>query len=298
MLGSRFDRGPRRPPGDDAVRERLARLAGSPDLRPPGDPRAAADTGPGRHAARPVGPGTRWRAAVSDLIPARLHGALDGGFSGHHLGVLAVLLAVGLAVTAWWVLSGRPEPEPVRPASFGSAPEPAPSGATPDPGASSPVADASGSDATPTDAVRTDAGTVVVDVAGRVRHPGIVTLPAGSRVADAIEAAGGARPGVDLAGLNLARVLVDGEQILVGVAPVAAPVPTDPSATAPAAGVVNINTADLALLETLPGIGPVTAQAILDWRAENGAFTSVDELIEVDGIGEVTLEEIRDLVTV
>jgi competence protein ComEA len=145
---------------------------------------------------------------------------------------------------------------------------------------------------------------VVVDVAGRIRRPGIVTLPLGSRVADALEAAGGVRSDVELSTLNLARVLVDGEQLLVGVEAATPPTTsaTPPVAAPPPAGVpgalVDLNTATEADLDTLPGIGPVTAQAILDWRAEHGGFTSVDELLEVSGIGEVTLEELRPLVTV
>ena len=133
-----------------------------------------------------------------------------------------------------------------------------------------------------------------------------MTLPAGSRVADALKSAGGVRDGVDLTTLNLARPLVDGEQILVGVQPADWPavptVPTVPGATvpgAPPAGtLVDLNTATLEQLDTLPGIGPVTGQAILDWRTDNGSFTSVDELLEVDGIGDATLADIRDLVTV
>lgn len=216
---------------------------------------------------------------------------MDGGFSGHHLGVLAIVLAVGLALTAWWVLSGRPEQQSVPTASYStsSAEPPSSEPDTPVPTGSPPGE----SGATASDEV------VVVDVAGKVRHPGIVTLPPGSRVADALQEAGGPRRGVNVADLNLARVLVDGEQILVGVDLVPTEAPANPSGTpSAAAGVVNLNTADQPTLETLPGIGPVTAQAILDWRADNGAFTSVDELLEVSGIGDVTLSEIRDLVTV
>jgi competence protein ComEA len=110
---------------------------------------------------------------------------------------------------------------------------------------------------------------------------------------------------VDLTTLNLARVLLDGEQLLVGVkAAVPPPAPTGnaPSSTAggpsAAGGLVNLNTATEAELDTLPGVGPVTAQAILAWRTEHGSFSSVEELLEVSGIGEVTLEELRPLVTV
>ena len=268
---------------------------GPASLEPPVAERTAAGppvAGVGRHAARPLSVPTRVRAALSDRLSPTVRSAMDGTFSGHHLGVLAVVLATGIAIAAWWVLSGRPEQQAVPPVSLSSVSpaSPAPTAATPTASGATPTGSASG----------TPAEQVIVDVAGKVRHPGIVTLPVGSRVADALEAAGGARPGVDLTTLNLARVLVDGEQLLVGLTP--AIVPSSPGATASAdplaGGLVNINTADQVTLETLPGVGPVTAQAILDWRADNGTFTTVDELLEVDGIGEVTLDELRDLVTV
>ena len=143
------------------------------------------------------------------------------------------------------------------------------------------------------------AGSVTVDVAGKVRRPGIAVLDPGSRVVDALKAAGGARGGVDLSGLNLARVLVDGEQILVGEpAPVGLAASAVPSAGAPGGPLVNLNTASEAELEALPEVGPVTAQAILAWRTEHGGFTSVDELLEVDGIGDATLGQLAPYVTV
>jgi competence protein ComEA len=225
---------------------------------------------------------------LADRLSPSVRSAMDGTFSGHHLGVLAVVLAAGLAITAWWVLAGRPEQQSVPPTSFGRATA-APEIAT---------EPTSSSTASP-EASPSTGEVVIVDVAGKVRRPGIVTLPVGSRVVDALEAAGGARAGVDLADLNLARVLVDGEQLLVGVTPAIAPSSAATATASPSTGaLVNINTADQATLETLPGVGPVTAQAIMDWRTENGAFTTVDELLEVDGIGEVTLAELRDLVTV
>ena len=146
----------------------------------------------------------------------------------------------------------------------------------------------------------------MVDVAGKVRRPGIATLPLGSRVVDALQAAGGPRHGVGLGSLNLARVLADGEQIVVGVrappgvAASAASVPAGGSAGGAAGSavpMVNINTAGQAELEALPDIGPVTARSILDFRAENGTFTSVDELLEVSGIGDATLAKMAPYVT-
>ena len=134
-------------------------------------------------------------------------------------------------------------------------------------------------------------------MAGKVRRPGIAVLPVGSRVVDALEAAGGARRGVDLTGLNLARPLVDGEQVLVGVAPAPGVAGTLTSPAPEGTSLVNLNSADLAALDTLPGVGPVTAEAIVSWREDNGGFTSVEELLEVDGIGEATLEDLAPLVT-
>ena len=154
-------------------------------------------------------------------------------------------------------------------------------------------------------AAATPTGSIVVDVTGKVRRPGIATLPLGSRVVDALEAAGGARPGVRTGTLNLARVLADGEQIVVGVpAPpgvaasaAGAPVAGAAGGSATATPLVNLNSATQADLELLPGIGPVTARSILTFRSENGAFTSVDELLEVSGIGDATLAEIAPFVT-
>ena len=109
----------------------------------------------------------------------------------------------------------------------------------------------------------------------------------------------GPRSGVDLSSLNLARVLVDGEQILVGRGAPGGGIAAGTSTTAPdpVGGLVNLNTADGIQLDTLPGVGPVTAQKILDWRAAHGAFSSVDELLEVDGIGEKTLADLAPHVT-
>jgi competence protein ComEA len=125
-------------------------------------------------------------------------------------------------------------------------------------------------------------GFVVVDVAGKVRHPGIVRLPLGSRVDDALRAAGGPLPGASFDGLNRARKLTDGEQVLVGVQPAAGL----GSAGSPGDARVDLNAADVAALDGLPGIGPVLAQKIVDWRTEHGRFASVDQLREVSGIGE------------
>jgi len=137
---------------------------------------------------------------------------------------------------------------------------------------------------------------VLVDVAGWVRHPGVYEFTEGARVIDAIDAAGGARPGAVLEALNLAALLVDGTQVLVsreGETP-APPV----LGGAVVGGLINVNTATATELEELPGVGEVIAQAIVDYRTENGPFTSVDQLLDVSGIGDATLEDIRDMVTV
>ncbi len=149
---------------------------------------------------------------------------------------------------------------------------------------------------------------VVVHVVGEVRDPGLQRLPAGSRVSDAVAAAGGATRRADLAAVNLARLVVDGEQVRVP-APGEAVAPSAGGAGAGATGgggagtgggaggTVSLNGADPATLETLPGVGPVLAQRIVEWRTAHGGFTSVDELTEVSGIGEKTFEQLRPLVT-
>jgi competence protein ComEA len=155
---------------------------------------------------------------------------------------------------------------------------------------------------------------VVVDVAGKVRRPGLYRLALGARVDDAVRAAGGALAGIDLSSLNLAAKVVDGQQILVGVqgAPGGAvggpgtaggaPIGGGGVAAAPAAsgggGLVDLNSATLEQLETLPGVGPVLGQRILDWRTAHGNFATVDQLNDVSGIGDVKFAALKPLVTV
>jgi competence protein ComEA len=194
-----------------------------------------------------------------------------------HVKVLATIAVAGSVLLVWWLLSGRPETsDPAAPLAFGTSATPSAAGS------------------------KAPAPEVIVDVVGKVRRPGIVTVPKGSRVYQAIEAAGGLKGRVDTATLNMARVLTDGEQILVGIEPVAAPAGSAgaSSGTPGSTGKVNLNTATAEQLDSLPGVGPVTAQAILSWRDENGAFGSVDDLLDVRGIGDATLAELRDLVTV
>ncbi|WP_425412880.1 helix-hairpin-helix domain-containing protein [Micromonospora humi] len=219
-------------------------------------------------------------------------GAFDPGRRGvRALAAVAVLVVLVAAVWAW---RSRPTAEPVRPVAPAGA---APSGEAPAGAATQAAGAVTG--AAPAGAT----GQVVVAVAGKVRHPGLVRLPAGARLADAVEAAGGALPGVDVALLNPARKVTDGELILVGVtAPPGQPAPSPPAGggvpAGPAAGPVNLNTATLAQLDTLPGVGPVLAQRILDHREQHGGFRSVSDLRQVDGIGDARYEQLKDLVTV
>lgn len=187
--------------------------------------------------------------------------------------VLVCLCAAG--ATAWFMVGARPAPE--------TAPAPRPEGpASPAPAESAPD------------------GEVVVHVGGEVESPGIVVLPSGSRVADAIEAAGGLSPGSDPGLLNLARPLLDGEQVLVGATP-----PPDPAAAggpgppgAAPGSLIDLNTATPEQLQTLPGIGPVLAQRIVDHRTASGGFTSVAQLRDVSGIGDRRFAELSGLVHV
>ncbi|SFF50427.1 competence protein ComEA [Actinacidiphila alni] len=142
------------------------------------------------------------------------------------------------------------------------------------------------------------AAKLVVDITGKVAKPGLRRLPPGSRVADALAAAGGALPGTDTSALNLARPLTDGEQILVGITPppgAAAPPGPAAAAGAPTAP-VSLNSATAAQLDTLPGVGPVLAQHILDFRTQHGTFTSVDQLRQIPGIGDRKFSTLKPLV--
>jgi competence protein ComEA len=136
---------------------------------------------------------------------------------------------------------------------------------------------------------------VVVDVVGAVRRPGLYRLARGGRIADAVARAGGATRRADLAQVNLAAPLADGEQVVVPVRVAAAPGAAAAAPSAPA-GPVHLSTATLEQLDALPGIGPVTAQKILDYRTKHGAFGSVDELDAIPGIGPARLDQLKGLV--
>ncbi|RLK11897.1 competence protein ComEA [Micromonospora sp. M71_S20] len=247
----------------------------------PSSPRAPSSSLAG--AAEPPEPDPPARAPEAGVAP-RLPG--PGAFDPGRRGVraLAAVAVVVVLVAGFWAWRSRPQAEPVRP-----------------------VATAGASDAAVTglaEPAATPAGELVVAVAGKVRRPGLVRVPAGARVADAVEAAGGALPGVDVALLNPARKVTDGELILVGVAapPGAAPPPGAAAGGAPGApgagGRLNLNTATLAQLDALPGVGPVLAQRILAHRDQQGGFRSVGDLRQVDGIGDARYEQLKDLVTV
>lgn len=230
---------------------------------------------PGRHASRRM---IAW-------LPEPLRGRVDLG--PWHLAAVALVLAVVLGGTAWWIARGSPsEPVPVAPAT--AAPlAPVSPAVTPVAATASPSAAAS----------------VTVDVSGKVLHPGVRVLAAGSRVVDAIAAAGGPRAGVNLSSLNQAQLLVDGEQIIVGGAAPGPPggvigTPGEAASSGAAGALVNLNTATADELDTLPGVGPATAQAILAYRQEHGSFSSVNQLMDIQGIGEKTLAQIAPHATV
>lgn len=240
-----------------------------------------------------VGERGAWRERVGPAVRERLPLWLQVrcGIERKSVVALSVVLVVAAVFAAQHFWAGRTQPV--------SAPEVVRVGA--------PDGSAAGA-GTPAGAVASTAGpAIVVDVGGKVRRPGIQRLPAGSRVADALRAAGGVRPGANTDGLNRARLLVDGEQVLVGSpapvsAPGAMPGPGGGAGTggaaagaAPAAP-VSLNTATPDQLDTLPGVGPVLAQHIIDYRTQHGGFRSVDELREVNGIGDRRFADLRNLV--
>jgi competence protein ComEA len=239
---------------------------------------AAADA-----AGRAVGGPSAWQRWAA-RVPVRLD-------PGRRAAVgVGCAVAVAALVTGIWLTAQRPRAVAV------SAGVPSATGASNSPSGSAPAR-------SPTAAARSASAEVVVDVAGRVRHPGLYRLPAGSRIDDALRRAGGALAGVDLTSLNLAARLVDGQQIVVGVR---GTLPGGAGAGGAAAGgtaapgagtLVNLNSASLEQLDALPGVGPVLAQHILDWRAQHGQFTAVGQLQEVSGIGPAKFAAIKNLVT-
>jgi competence protein ComEA len=210
---------------------------------------------------------------------------LDPGSRGvWSLWTAGAVAAVLVVAWTWWQ---RPQVSPV-PASSTAASAGAGGSASTGP-ARHPAAPSS---AAPTSA------TLVVSVVGRVHHPGLVTLEPGARVADAVAAAGGLLPGADSASLNLAALVTDGQQIAVGVP--GAPADSGGQAASSGGGgggPVSLNSATAADLDALPGIGPVLAQRIVDYRLQQGSFTSVDQLDDVPGIGPALFAQLRKRVT-
>ncbi|MGD6745549.1 helix-hairpin-helix domain-containing protein [Streptomyces sp. BH106] len=270
---------------------------GAPSARPVRVPEAVAGPSwarePESSVEPPSAPAPSWRERAALAVRDRLPLWVQSRCGIERRGAVALAVLVGVvglfAVQHFWAGRTQPvrAPETVRAA--------APRAVAP-PGAGSSSA-ASGAAATGASG-STGAAGIVVDVSGKVRRPGIQRLPAGARVADALRAAGGLRPGTDTEGLNRARLLVDGEQVVVGApAPAAAAAPSGAPAGASApAGPIGLNTATLEQLDTLPGVGPVLAQHIVDYRTEHGGFRSVDELREVNGIGDRRFEDLQNAV--
>jgi competence protein ComEA len=206
---------------------------------------------------------------------------LDSLSRGELAGLVVVVIATLLGAGLWYM---RSLPRPVDIAAPADAVSPVVSNVTGAAGTGSP-----------------SPVTIIVDVAGWVRRPGVYEFASGDRVIDAVNRAGGARNGADLTTLNLAAPLTDGTQIVIPKPGATAPGGTDPSGTGTSSGgttLISINTASEIELEDLPGVGPVTAAAIIDYRTQNGPFTTVDDLIDVSGIGPSTLEQIRPFATV
>jgi competence protein ComEA len=288
-------------PRDDGGRIALRRDPGSPlggvaeprpswsapaEDPPTEDPQAAGEAVPlGARLVRPGG-GAPGRLEVW-LQRRGVH--LNPGRRGAAAVGAATLVAA--LVAGWWVLAGRPHAVGISPlsrAATAAASRPGAAAASRPAPAAAPGVPAAGA----------AGGVVVVDVVGKVRRPGVYRLALGSRVDDVLRAAGGALPGVGLDSLNLARKVADGEQIAVGVpaAPAAGPAPSGP--VGGSSGPVDLNTASPEQLDALPGVGPVLAQRIVDWRTAHGRFDSIDQLREVSGIGPSKFDDIRSLVTV
>ena len=222
--------------------------------------------GTGRHRA--IGPSVR----------------VDPGRPGARALWAAAAAAVVLLLLWTWLQRPAAEPVPAGSAQqveHTSVPMPSPTAV-----ASPPVGE-----------VADTSSTVVVSVVGLVAEPGLVTLAPGSRAADAVEAAGGLLPDVDPASVNLAAVVADGQQVAVGVPAAVGAAPSGTAASSAGSGAVDLNTADVAALDGLPGIGPVLAQRIVDHRAQHGPFRQMADLLDVAGIGPAIVDGLADAAT-
>jgi competence protein ComEA len=285
----------RRDDADDDVRERFIRVVGLPEERIVGLPEERVvglpeeeEIGAGSPEAEEIGaPPTPGAAdppeGTASTGPAglrRVLGAFDPGLRG--VRALAAVAVVAVAVAGFLAWRARPQ---VEPAGTGAQPS-----------AAGPFSGPSGGPSVG------PSGALVVAVTGRVRRPGLVRLPSGARVADAIESAGGVLPDTDLSFVNLARKLADGELVTIGInsppGVAVGPGGTGPGGAGPGAGPLNLNTATAAQFEALPGIGPVLAQHIVDYRTRHGQFRSVDELRQVEGLGSARFAQLKPLVTV
>jgi competence protein ComEA len=208
-------------------------------------------------------------------IRERLDSLSRGELAGLVVVVVATLLGAGL-----WYMRSLPRPVDIAAPAVAASP------------VVSPVSDATGT-------LAPSPATIIVDVAGWVRRPGVYEFASGDRVIDAVNRAGGPRNGADLTTLNLAAPLTDGTQIVVPKpGSTGEPGSSGTATTSGGATLININSAGETELEELPGVGPVTAAAIIDYRTQNGPFATVDDLIDVTGIGPSTLEQIRPFATV
>jgi competence protein ComEA len=300
------------------VSARLARLLAESAPGPPAPPDPSGAPGPADPAAGGADLSSSARRARVDRGSEAVLESVDElpappRFRRVHVGVVAVLLLAGLLWSGWSVLRARPvalaDPGVVSvSASPASAATPATAATPPAPARASPSP-------APTGAGGSAAARVVVHVLGAVRRPGLVTLPVPARVQDAVDAAGGFARTADAGELNLAQLLEDGQQVVIGTG-------QDPEgevrgrsggtsggggssgdSSASASGgsreqVLDLNQADQGELEELPGVGPVTAAAIVAWREEHGRFSRTEELQEVDGIGPKTYAQIAPRVRV
>ncbi|MGP3685984.1 helix-hairpin-helix domain-containing protein [Streptomyces sp. IBSNAI002] len=276
-------------PDPEAVHRRAeALLRGSASAQPPPEPASGpppevasgpppeAEPGPAPAPVAELSSGTVRGLALRERLPVWFQARC--GVEPRTVAAVGVVLAVAVGFAAQQFWSARPRPVTAPAVIAPAAPAAAPAAGT------APAAAGGGP------------ARIVVDIGGKVRDPGVRRLPAGSRVEDALAAAGGVRPGTDTTGLNRARVLVDGEQVLVG-----APAPPSPGGGGgggggPGAGPLSLGSATVEQLDGLPGVGPVLAQHIVDFRTARGGFRSVEELRQVNGIGERRFADLRTLV--